>query len=131
MHHLNVSTNYPWLPHNVDPSIPTPLEYVGMPIQPLGNRKKFYDDLLQSCEDHFGKEADCLGGEMERLEMSLRQAQSMVVRCVIFPTYGRISIMILRGIFRFSNFVWSIVFFCRTTQTWAFEKSELHKKYSS
>jgi hypothetical protein len=79
MHHINVSTNYPWLPHNVDPSLPTPPEYVGMPIQPLGDRQTFYQELLKSCEEHFGPKGDCLGGEIERLEMSQRQPQSMKV----------------------------------------------------
>ena len=44
MHHSRVSTNYPWLPHNVDPeNNPVPEEYIGMPLQPLGNRQQVFD----------------------------------------------------------------------------------------
>lgn len=55
IHHDTVSKNYAWLPHNLDPSIPTPKEFVDVPVQPLGDRQKVYDDFLQSCIDAFGK----------------------------------------------------------------------------
>jgi hypothetical protein len=80
MHHFFLSTNYPWLPHNVNPTIETPPEYVDMPLQPLGNRQQFYDDFLQSCVEHFqGKGDRCYQSEMDRIAMSLRQPQSMQV----------------------------------------------------
>jgi prolyl 4-hydroxylase len=48
VHHLRVSTNYPWLPHNVDPeNNPTPEQYKDMPIQPLGDKQSFYDQFMQ------------------------------------------------------------------------------------
>ena len=78
MHYASVSTNYDWLPHNRDPNFPTPREYDDMPVQPLGNRQKFYQDFLQSCKDHFGiKGMRCTHNELDRIAMSLRQPQSM------------------------------------------------------
>ena len=78
-HRSKVSTNYPWLPHNVDPdNNPTPPEYKGMPIQSLGNKQKFYDDFLQGCRDYYKKYAHaCDSTERDRVEMSLRQPPSM------------------------------------------------------
>jgi hypothetical protein len=78
IHYASVSTNYEWLPHNQDPNVPTPREYDGMVVQPLGNRQKFYQDFLQSCKDHFGvKGMRCTHNELDRIAMSLRQPQSM------------------------------------------------------
>ena len=78
MHYDNVTTNYPWLPHNIDPSIPTPPEYKDMPIQPLGNRQGFYDNMIQGCIDYYGDKADrCITHERDRVDMNLRQPQSM------------------------------------------------------
>ena len=38
MHHASVSTNYPWLPHNMDPvNNPIPEQYRGMPLKTLGD----------------------------------------------------------------------------------------------
>ena len=43
------------------------------------DRKKFYDDFMQGCRDHYGKSAKrCDSTENDRIEMSLRQPQSMV-----------------------------------------------------
>jgi hypothetical protein len=78
MHYASVSTNYPWLPHNKDHSKRVPKEYEGMPIQPLGDRSKFYNDYIQGCIDAFGaKGTRCKQNEMDRIAMSLRQPQSM------------------------------------------------------
>lgn len=79
IHNTEVSTNYPWLPHNVDPeNNPTPDEYKGMPIQVLGNKKKFYDDFMQGCRDKYKKFASvCDSTERDRVQMSLRQPPSM------------------------------------------------------
>ncbi len=52
MQHDRVSTNYPWLPHNVDPeNNPIPVEYIGMPLQPLGDRQKAFEGkaFLKKC----------------------------------------------------------------------------------
>ena len=94
MHYRNVSTNYAWLPHNhrdSASSIPvTPPEYQGMPIQPLGNMQAKYDKFLQGCVDRYNNDKAaaaknkrgsggqrCLYNERDRLEMTLRQPQSM------------------------------------------------------
>ena len=79
IHRWQVSTNYPWLPHNVDPANnPTPPEYEGMPLQPLGNKQKFYDDFLQGCRDYYKKyKHACDSTERDRVAMSLRQPHSM------------------------------------------------------
>ena len=83
--HHEISTNYAWLPHNVDPSIPTPEEYKDMPVNPLGNRKAAYDEFIEGCVAKFGARGNrCRETERDRLEMSLRQPQSMQVR-FIFP----------------------------------------------
>jgi hypothetical protein len=88
MQHNGVSTNYPWLPHNVDPKVQTPRAYQDMVIQPLGNRQKFYDDFLQGCIDAFGGSgaARCRTNELDRIEMSIRQPQSMQVRTILTAT---------------------------------------------
>lgn len=79
MHYDNVTTNYPWLPHNVDPSIPTPDEYKNMPIQPLGNRQDLYSDMIDGCRQHYGAKAEqCIIHERDRVDMNLRQPQSMI-----------------------------------------------------
>eukprot|EP00586_Coscinodiscus_wailesii_P003754 CAMPEP_0172480452 /NCGR_PEP_ID=MMETSP1066-20121228/5561_1 /TAXON_ID=671091 /ORGANISM="Coscinodiscus wailesii, Strain CCMP2513" /LENGTH=480 /DNA_ID=CAMNT_0013241745 /DNA_START=62 /DNA_END=1504 /DNA_ORIENTATION=+ len=78
--HERISTNYAWLPHNVDPANnPTPEEYKDMPIQHLGNRKAFYDDFLQGCVEFYGRSGKaCQQTERDRIAMSLRQPASMV-----------------------------------------------------
>jgi len=80
MHYLSLSTNYPWLSHNVDPDQnPVPNKYKEMPIQPLGNRQQFYDDFIKECADFYGKKGNaCYGVERDRMDMSLKQPQSMV-----------------------------------------------------
>jgi len=80
MHYSGVSTNYPWLPHNVDPkNNPVPPQYKDMPIQPLGNRQKEYEELIEGCKKHYGRKGNsCLGVERDRIEMTLYQPQSMV-----------------------------------------------------
>ena len=79
---LTVSTNYPWLPHNVDPkNNPTPEEYKNMPIQGLGNRQKFYDDYIQGCKDYWkedGEDHRCDEYELQRLQQNIDQPPSMV-----------------------------------------------------
>ncbi len=75
IHNAKVSTNYPWLPHNVDPANnPTPKEYENMPIQYLGNVQQRYDDFMQGCRDHYNKRPRaCDQTEKDRISMSLRQ----------------------------------------------------------
>merc|ERR1719310_1979074 len=70
--------NYPWLPHNMDPSIPTPYEYEDMVPQPLGDKKTFYKDFVEGCKEKFGKKGKrCVQTELDRIAMTLRQPQSM------------------------------------------------------
>lgn len=79
MHHRNISTNYPWLPHNVNPDkYPVPDEYKDMKIQPLGNVTERYFHYMNGCVTKFGKKgARCWENEYDRIDMSLRQPQSM------------------------------------------------------
>jgi prolyl 4-hydroxylase len=82
MHHPNVTTNFASLPHNLDPSLPTPPEFEGMPVQPLGDKQSFYQKLIDGCVEFYdakGKGDRCIESEAERVKMSLRQPQSMVV----------------------------------------------------
>lgn len=46
----------------------------------LGDRKKIYEDFMQSCRDHYGpkKGIRCDSTEDDRIEMSVRQPRSMV-----------------------------------------------------
>lgn len=82
MHHPDVSTNLASLPHNLDPSLPTPPEFEGMPVQPLGDKQTWYKGLIDGCREFYdakGKGDRCDDNEAERVRMSLRQPQSMVV----------------------------------------------------
>lgn len=78
IHNMKVSTNYPWLPHNLDPSLPTPPEYQGMPIQHLGNKQKEYDEMIKGCSKKYPRpKRICEQTELDRVEMSLRQPRAM------------------------------------------------------
>jgi hypothetical protein len=79
MHYVSVSTNYPSLEHNKNPSVPTPNEYEDMVLQPLGNRQEFYKEYLDSCRESFGARGStrCTHSEIDRIAMTLRQPQSM------------------------------------------------------
>ena len=80
MHYHDVTINYPWLPWNVDPSVEVPEEYKGMPVQPLGDKRGFYENYLKGCVEYYGDRGDrCIENENDRVAMSLRQPQSMVV----------------------------------------------------
>ena len=77
---VHVSTNYPWLPHNINPSIPTPEKYKNMSLQPLGDRESFYQDFIQGCRDYWrdshGEEI-CDETDLKRLKHNT-QIASMV-----------------------------------------------------
>ena len=77
--HKRISTNYPWLPHNVDPdNNPTPKQYEDMPLQPLGDRQTLYNKHLSGCRSFYGKDArQCDVYEYDRMLMNIRQPQSM------------------------------------------------------
>jgi prolyl 4-hydroxylase len=82
IHHLEISDNFAWLPHNVDPEHdPQPKQYKVKVIQPLPGRQELYDDFVKTCEKAFGNKASrCRQTEQDRIDMSLRQPQSMQVR---------------------------------------------------
>jgi prolyl 4-hydroxylase len=79
MHHPQASTNFDWLPHNVDPANnPTPPAYQDMVVQPLGDRQAIVDSYLEGCVDFYGaKGKRCTQNEVDRIRMSLRQPASM------------------------------------------------------
>lgn len=78
IHHARISNNYAWLPHNLDPSIPVPEEYKDMPVTPLPGVAERYEEFINGCVKKFGKRGKaCLQTEQDRIEMSLRQPQSM------------------------------------------------------
>lgn len=92
MQYAEVSTNYPWLEHNMDPSKPVPKEYEGMVLQPLGNRQEVYSDYIQGCFDKWpNKKSRCEQNELDRIAMTLRQPQSMqnYVSCIVTCILGR------------------------------------------
>jgi prolyl 4-hydroxylase len=79
MHYADISKNYDWLPHNLDPSLETPEEYVGREVQHLGDKQTFYDNLLQGCVAHYDKKGFiCQETENDRIAMNLRQPKSML-----------------------------------------------------
>jgi prolyl 4-hydroxylase len=52
-----------------------------MKIQPLGDRQKFHNDMMQGCVDKYAtqnKGNRCWENERDRIQMGLRQPQSMV-----------------------------------------------------
>lgn len=76
--HHRVSTNYPWLPHNQNSSIPVPVEFKDMPLQPLGDRQAAYVAHLDACRKHYKEKSNiCDIYEFDRQLMNQRQPQSM------------------------------------------------------
>lgn len=70
IHREVVSTNYAWLPHNLDSSIPIPKKYKGMPVQPLGDRQTAYNEFINGCVQKFAPKGDrCISTEKDRVEM--------------------------------------------------------------
>ena len=97
MHRPSVTRNYAWLPHNLNQSIGTPTKYQGMPIQPLGDRHAFYEEMIRGCVKYYGDEGQkCLNFEKSRIEkalqqpkVSLRESESRVksivcLTCLVF-----------------------------------------------
>jgi hypothetical protein len=73
-----VSTNYPWLPHNLDPSLRVPLEFQDKPLQVLGNRMDMYVQHLKACRRAYPQNPqECDNYEYTRITMNRRQPQSM------------------------------------------------------
>ena len=93
-----ISTNYAWLPHNIDPeNNPTPPEYVNMPVQVLGDRNKVYNDFIKGCRDYWDKKLEeegegeggivCDKEEKDRIEHIRDQPSSMVVSGVSLSSF--------------------------------------------
>lgn len=85
MHHRRISDNFAWLPHNVDPKHnDVPSKYKDMEVSPLPGREEMYQDFIRTCEEAFGsKGSRCRMTEQDRIDMSLRQPQSMQVSTVV------------------------------------------------
>lgn len=61
-----------------------PVHHFEMKDGPLSDRRQIYENFMDGCRKHYGKRAaSCDQGEEGRLAMSLRQAQSMVVRYML------------------------------------------------
>jgi len=80
IHSKSVSTNYDWLPHNLNPGeVPTPQEFEGISVQVCGDRYKFYEEYMQGCRDHWEEKAyACDNVESDRIKQNINQPQSMV-----------------------------------------------------
>ena len=100
IHRNWISTNYDWLPHNVDPeNNPTPKEYEGMPVQILGDRQSFYDDFLQGCRDKYKKyKSVCDSTERDR--------RGILIRPLLF---GFISFQLGKLLYRSGGINWSSI----------------------
>jgi len=85
--HHRVSTNYDYLPHNVNASVQTPVEYRDMALQPLGDRQAAYVAHVDACRKHYGEKANlCDVYEYDRILMNARQPCSMQA-CYVYMTY--------------------------------------------
>lgn len=57
-----------------------PIHHADLQDGPLGDRNAIYQDFMKGCREFYGAKGDrCDSSEEDRLEMSLRQSQSMVV----------------------------------------------------
>jgi len=79
IHTDSVSTNYDWLPHNAQPEEHTIApEFLGQPVQPLGNKQQEYDTYINGCKEYYDKKSrSCVESERDRTNMNLRQPKSM------------------------------------------------------
>ena len=64
-----------------------PIHHAQIKDGPIGDRSKIYKHYMDGCRKKYGKEESniCDEGEQERIAMNLRQAQSVVVRLLIYP----------------------------------------------
>jgi prolyl 4-hydroxylase len=76
----NIGTTTAVVQYGVDCSFPIHYESHWSCGDLLGNRTQFYHDFMEGCRAYHGKKQAhrCDGTEQDRLEMSLRQPQSMV-----------------------------------------------------
>lgn len=86
-----VSTNYPWLPHNTNPTTSTnldndvPAEYKGQPLQVLGDRHAVYLRHLNGCREAYSK-AECDVFEYDRMLMVRNLSLYIFLVCVLFKS---------------------------------------------
>ena len=68
---------------NYGADVSFPIHHAVLHDGPLGNRKAIYQEFMNGCREFYGVKGNrCDISEDDRLEMSLRQCQSMVVsRC--------------------------------------------------
>jgi len=116
MHQYDASTNYAWLPHNVDPSIPTPEKYQGMPVQILGDKDAFYDSLMKGCgEQEKTTEKRCRHNDESRVDMNFRQPKSMVN----YTTTGYTKIKAPEKVFNLIKDFWEANKHDQSTENWS------------
>ncbi|CAJ1935071.1 unnamed protein product [Cylindrotheca closterium] len=78
MHGYRVTTNYDWLPWNIDSSIPVPEDYTDMPLQPLGDKQAFYENHMQGCRESMkAKGRSCKSYENARIDRCVRQPRGV------------------------------------------------------
>jgi len=78
MQNHKVSTNYPWLHHNlVSQNNTTPEKYRNMKLQPLGNRQQFFEDFMTGCREYHNNRSSCDEEEEKRIGMNMVQPRSV------------------------------------------------------
>ena len=66
-----------------------PIHHLTLQEGPLGNRNELYKEFMEGCRKHYGRKSkSCDEAEMDRLEMSRRQPQSMVVCCIKVTSFN-------------------------------------------
>lgn len=119
--HHRVSTNYDFLPHNVNASVTTPVEFQEMPIQPLGDRQAAYVKHVDACRKRYGDKGNmCDTYEYDRILMNQRQPQSMQVKkFYAFPSLSaNLSLFTISHILLFRSLI-------RTILTWVLRRCAL------
>lgn len=125
MQYAQVSTNYPWLPHNQDPTLPVPPEYKDMVLQPLGNRDEFYKEFLNGCRDAFGKKGTrCTQNELVSFQKSNKTTWSL------FLSFAVVVIVAAHGIEFSSTFI--LIFLPRFLLFWPLlSQNSFHRRTAS
>jgi hypothetical protein len=102
MHRSAISTNYPWLPHNIDTTKihKVPTQYVDMPLAVLGDRTTFYQHIMQGCMEHYGEER-CTQSEQNRMQKIRTQPMAMINYTTTGYTKIRTPTKIFRGLQEF------------------------------
>jgi hypothetical protein len=82
MHHDEASTNYPWLPHNVNPAdYPIPDRYRDMVHQPLCDIQERYDRYMEGCFDYWERQSSkgslCYDYDADRIDLISNQPRTV------------------------------------------------------